>query len=161
LIVIVMGVSGSGKSTVGTLLASALGCTFLEGDAFHPAANVQKMSHGIPLTDEDRAPWLAAIRARLEDSFARGESLVIACSALKQQYRDYLSATTPVTWVYLKGSQQMIRARLEHRREHFMKAKMLASQFADLEEPSSAIVADISLTPEAIVQRLLPQLRGL
>jgi gluconokinase len=154
-----MGVSGSGKSTIGALLAADLGCTFLEGDSFHPVANIQKMSKGIPLTDQDRAPWLAAIRVRLKESFARGENLVIACSALKQQYRDYLSARTPVTWVYLKGSEEMIRSRLEHRQEHFMKAKMLASQFADLEEPTSAIVVDISPPAEAIEEQILPQLR--
>ncbi len=156
---IVMGVAGAGKTTVGRLLAKALGCPFLDGDSLHSPANIDKMAHGIPLTDGDRAPWLAAVRAHLEDAFARGKSLVIACSALKQQYRDFLAAKVPVAWVYLKGTEETIRSRLEHRREHYMKANMLASQFAVLEEPSTAIVADIAQSPELIVQRILAALR--
>jgi gluconokinase len=160
MIVMLMGVAGSGKTTIGTLLAEALGCPFLEGDLLHPPANIEKMSHGIPLTDADRAPWLAAIHARLVAAQERGQCLVVACSALKQQYRDFLSQETNITWVYLKGSQELITSRIQHRREHYMKPGMLPSQFADLEEPGDALVVDISAPPELILQKLLPQVRG-
>jgi gluconokinase len=159
MIVVVMGVSGSGKTTIGTRLAEALQCSFLEGDSLHPAANVEKMSHGIPLTDADRAPWLAAVRARILDALERCQCLIVACSALKQQYRDFLSRGTQIIWVYLKGTTEIIEPRIEHRRQHYMKAGMLPSQFADLEEPRDALVVDISLPPEVILQQLLPQLR--
>lgn len=159
MIVVVMGVAGAGKSTVGQLLAGALGCPFLDGDSLHPPTNIQKMTRGIALTDADRAPWLAAVRARLEDAFERGENLVIVCSALKRQYRDFLSADVPVTWVYLKGTKEVIRRRLEQRREHYMKANMLASQFAALEEPSDAIIVDVESPPELIAQQILAALR--
>jgi gluconokinase len=158
-IVVLMGVAGAGKTTVGRALAQALGCPFLDADSLHPLANIEKMARGIPLTDADRAPWLAAVRASLESAFAQGHNLVIACSALKQQYRDFLSARVPVIWVYLKGTEELIRSRLEHRREHFMKARMLASQFADLEEPSSAIVVDVLSPPDLIVQEILAALQ--
>jgi gluconokinase len=160
MIMVVMGVSGSGKTTIGTRLAEALQCHFLEGDSLHPAANVEKMSHGIPLTDADRAPWLAAIRAHILAAIEHGQCLVVACSALKQQYRDFLSRGTNITWVYLKGTEELITSRIQHRREHYMKAGMLPSQFADLEEPRDALVVDISLPPDVILQQLLPQLRA-
>jgi gluconokinase len=160
MIVVVMGVSGSGKTTIGTRLAEALNCSFLEGDSLHPPANIEKMSHGIPLTDADRAPWLAAIRAHIMSAIERKESLVVACSALKQQYRDFLSHGTNIIWVYLKGTQEVIEPRIEHRYAHYMKAGMLPSQFADLEEPEDALVVDISLPPEVILQQLLAQLRA-
>ena len=118
------------------------------------------MSHGIPLTDADRAPWLAAIRTHILAAIERGQCLVVACSALKQQYRDFLSQGTNIIWVYLKGTQEEIEPRLEHRQKHYMKAGMLPSQFADLEEPKDALVADISDPPEAILGQLLPQLRA-
>ena len=155
MIIIVMGVSGSGKTTVGTKLASALHCAFLEGDDLHSQANVEKMSHGIPLTDADRAPWLTAIHRRMVDAFSAGHSLVVACSALKRSYRATLAEGLPVTCVYLKGSADLIRSRLRHRAHHFMKADMLASQFADLEEPSGAITVDIAQPPDAIVEQIL------
>jgi gluconokinase len=160
MIVVVMGVSGSGKTTIGTMLAEALHCSFLEGDSLHPPANIKKMSHGIPLTDADRAPWLAAIRDHILAAREHGQCLVVACSALKQQYRDFLSRKTDITWVYLKGTEEQIRSRIQHRREHYMKAGMLPSQFADLEEPTDALVADISLPPETILRQLLAQLRA-
>jgi gluconokinase len=160
MIVVVMGVSGSGKTTIGTRVAEVLQCHFLEGDSLHPAANVEKMSHGIPLTDADRAPWLAAIRAHILAAIEHGQCLVVACSALKQQYRDFLSRGTNITWVYLKGTEELITSRIQHRREHYMKAGMLPSQFADLEEPRDALVVDISLPPDIILQQLLPQLRA-
>jgi gluconokinase len=111
------------------------------------------------LTDADRAPWLAAIHARILEVFRRGLDLVMACSALKRQYRSVLAKDVPITWVYLKGSPALIRARLEHRPGHFMKADMLASQFEALEEPDDALVVDASLPPSAIVERILAQLR--
>lgn len=160
MIVVLMGVAGSGKTTIGTMLAEALHCDFLEGDTLHPAANIEKMSRGIPLTDSDRAPWLAAIRAHILAAMERAECLVVACSALKQQYRDFLSRGIPIVWVYLKGSEELIATRIQHRRQHYMKAAMLPSQFADLEEPTDALVADISSSPEVILQKLLPQLRS-
>ncbi len=159
MIVVVMGVAGAGKTTVGRLLAQALGCPFLDGDALHPAANIEKMSAGIALSDADRAPWLAAVRARLEAAFERGENLVVACSALKQQYRDLLAAKVPVVWVYLKGTEELIRRRLQQRREHYMKAQMLPSQLAILEEPADAIVADVSASLREIAQEILRALR--
>ena len=156
--IVVMGVAGSGKTTIGTLLAQALHCSFVEGDALHPAANIQKMSRGIPLSDADREPWLAAIHARIMAAEQRGECLVVACSALKQQYRDFLDRGTHIAWVYLKGNEELIAARIAHRHEHYMKAGMLPSQFADLEEPSDALVVDISRPPEVILDDLLQQL---
>jgi carbohydrate kinase (thermoresistant glucokinase family) len=159
-IVVVMGVAGSGKTTVGTMLADAMHCAFLEGDSLHSAANVEKMSHGIPLTDADRAPWLAAIHARLLDSFTRGQCLVVGCSALKRSYRTVLADGIPITWVYLKGSAALIRSRLQHRTGHYMKADMLASQFEVLEEPSDAIIVEVTQSPGAIVEQILAELRG-
>lgn len=159
MIVVVMGVAGSGKTTIGLMLANAMGCAFLDGDSLHSGANVEKMSHGIPLTDADRAPWLAAIHARVRDASARGESLVVACSALKQSYRAVLADGVPITWVYLKGSPALIRTRLQSRASHFMKADMLDSQFAALEEPADALVADVSQPPAVIVDRILIELR--
>ena len=163
MIVVVMGVAGSGKTTIGKMLATALNCTFQEGDALHPAANIAKMSRGTPLTDEDREPWLAAIHSHIRDFVSRGEDLVVACSALKQQYRESLAIDVPITWVYLQASKDLIRSRLARRTSHFMKADMLESQFAILEEPSGVIVADASERPDVIVRQIverLPQPRG-
>ena len=159
-IVVVMGVAGAGKTTIGEMLADAIPCPFLEGDSLHPRANVEKMSRGIPLTDADRAPWLSAIHARMADVHNRGDSLVVGCSALKQSYRSVLADRLPVTFVYLKGSMELIRSRLVHRTSHFMKANMLDSQFAALEEPSDALVVDASESPAAIVERILSALRS-
>jgi gluconokinase len=158
MIIVVMGVAGSGKTTVGTMLADVMKCPFLEGDALHSPDNIDKMSHGIPLTDADRAPWLSAIHARIVDASERGQDLVVGCSALKQQYRNVLAEGVPITWVYLNGSLELIRSRVKHRPRHFMKADMLASQFAALEEPFDAVVADVSAPPGAIVQQIVTQL---
>jgi gluconokinase len=141
------------------MLANAMNCRFLEGDSLHSRENISKMRHGIPLTDADRAPWLAAIHARILNRFQRGQDLVVACSALKQRYRTVLAEGVPITWVYLKGSIELIRSRLRHRSSHFMKAEMLASQFDTLEEPSDALVVDVSAPPNVIVKRILSQLR--
>jgi gluconokinase len=159
-IVVLIGVAGSGKTTVGTMLADAMRCAFLEGDSLHSAANVEKMSHGVPLTDADRAPWLVAIHGRLLEAFTRGKCLVVGCSALKRSYRTVLAEGIPITWVYLKGAAALLRSRLHHRTGRCMKADMLASQFEGLEEPSDAVVVDISQPPAAIVERILAELRG-
>lgn len=159
MIIVVMGVSGSGKTTIGTMLADAIRCPFLEGDSLHSKENIEKMRHGIPLTDSDRVPWLAAIHTHILKFFKRGETLVVVCSALKQQYREFLTQGVPITWVYLKGSPGLIHSRMKHRPNHFMKADMLPSQFDALEEPSDAIVVDISRSPSAIVSQILGQLR--
>lgn len=158
MIIVVMGVAGSGKTTVGTMLADVMKCPFLEGDALHSPENIDKMSHGMPLTDADRAPWLSAIHARIVDASQRGQDLVVGCSALKEQYRKVLADGVPIAWVYLKGSLELIRSRVKHRPSHFMKADMLASQFAALEEPCDAVVADVSTPPRTIVQQIMTQL---
>jgi gluconokinase len=159
MIIVVMGVSGSGKTTIGTMLADAIRCPFLEGDSLHSKENVQKMRHGTPLADSDRAPWLAAIRAHILKFFKRGETLVVACSALKQQYREFLAEGIPITWVYLNGSAQIIRSRMKHRSGHFMKTGMLSSQFDALEEPSDSIVVNVLPPPSVILSEILAQLR--
>jgi gluconokinase len=151
-IVVVMGVSGAGKSTVGKLLARALGWTFVEADDYHSAANIEKMRRGIPLDDEDRRPWLEAIRHRLEDAGARGENVVLACSALKHAYQHYLAQYTPesVRYVYLVGSEELLRERLGRRTGHFMNPALLHSQFEALEPPEGAIRVDVTPSPEMI-----------
>ena len=158
MVVVVIGVAGSGKSTIGTMLAKALNCSFLEGDALHSVANIAKMSSGTPLTDDDRRPWLAAIHSRIRDFVSRGKDLVVACSALKQQYRQSLAIGVPITWVYLQASRDLIQSRLARRTSHFMKADMLDSQFKTLEEPAGAIVVDASERPDIIVSKVLPML---
>lgn len=158
MIILIMGVAGSGKTTIGTMLADALQCEFLDGDTLHPPANIERMTSGMALTDADRAPWLAAIRERLLDAARRGESLVVACSALRQSYRDYLGDGITITWVYLKGAEELIQSRLERRTGHFAKAELLASQVAALEEPSEAIVIDTALPPGVIVEQILSHL---
>jgi len=161
-ILVLMGVSGCGKTTIGAALAERLGWEFLEGDALHPPANVAKMAAGTPLQDEDRWPWLRAIAARIDDWRARGVSGVVACSALKRAYRDILIGPRgDVRLVYLQGTHDMIAQRLAARRGHFMPAGLLESQFRTLEEPHEterAIVVAIGDTPEAIVARIMEQL---
>jgi 6-phosphogluconolactonase len=159
MIVVVMGVAGAGKTTIGTMLADVLRCSFLDADALHSDTSVDAMEGGRPLTDADRAPWLAAIHSRLHDAFYRGDSLVVACSALKQSYRDVLSRGVAIVWVYLTGDADLIRSRLKARRGHFMTSNMLPAQLAALEEPTDAIVADVSAPPDAIVARILIALR--
>jgi gluconokinase len=153
----VMGVSGSGKTTVGTLLASRLGWAYAEADAFHAEANIAKMAAGRPLTDEDRAPWLAAIAAWIDERLGRNEPGVVTCSALKRKYRDVLRRPG-VMFVYLEGSQALIARRLAARHGHFFKAELLASQFADLEPPGpdeAAITVPIDGTPAEIVDAII------
>jgi gluconokinase len=150
-IVILMGVTGSGKTTVGELLAARLGWEFADADSFHPAANVEKMSRGIPLDDADRAPWLAALHSNIIEWTASGRNVVLACSALKRSYREQLEIGPEVKLVYLKGSYDLIARRLHARHGHFAGEQILAGQFADLEEPDDAIVVSVGAPPEEIV----------
>jgi gluconokinase len=155
-----MGVAGSGKTTVGRLLATQLGWEFRDADDFHPAANIAKMSAGVPLTDADRVPWLAAIRRHLEDSLSAGRSTVVTCSALRQRYRDALMADPErVHLVHLTGSFDLILGRMERRTDHFMKPGMLRSQFEALEPPADALVIDIAHTPADIVAEIRERLQ--
>jgi gluconokinase len=151
MIVIVMGVVGAGKTTVGKLLAEEMGWEFADADDFHPASNVEKIRSGIPLTDEDREPWLDLLHTRIVEWVAQGRSAVLACSALKKIYRDKLDAGPDVRFVYLKGSGVLIASRLRARHGHFANESILASQLADLEEPEGAVTVEISETPEQIV----------
>jgi gluconokinase len=154
--VIVMGVSGSGKSTIGQKLAARMDCRFYDGDDFHPAANVAKMASGLALNDEDRVEWLAALASLIRFGLEKGESGVVACSALKEKYRRVLCVDTAlVKFVYLKGSYETILARMRQREGHYMKPTMLQSQFEALEEPGSALVIDITLEPELIVEDIM------
>lgn len=155
MVVLVMGVSGSGKTTVGELLASRLGCEFADADDYHPSANVEKMRAGIALTDADRSPWLDLLRDLIRDRLASGGDLVLACSALRAAYRDQLLAADPrVRVVYLKGDHDLIRRRLTARSGHYMNPQLLDSQLATLEEPADALAFDVALAPEAIVDRI-------
>lgn len=154
-----MGVSGSGKSTVGRLLADELGWAFADADDFHPPANRAKMAAGQPLDDADRAPWLAALADLLRDHLARAAPLVLACSALKRAYRDRLAVSPEVAFVHLQGDPALIAARLAGRADHFMPAALLGSQLAALEPPVDAITADIAETPAEIVANLRRRLR--
>jgi gluconokinase len=158
MIVIVMGVVGAGKTTIGKLLASELGWHFADADDFHPQANVEKIRSGIALTDDDRRPWLEQLRSQIEAWIAEGRSGVLACSALKQSYRHELEAGPQVRFVFLKGSAELITLRLQSRHGHFANAQILTSQFADLEEPTDAVTVDTSATPHHIVAEIRQKL---
>jgi gluconokinase len=161
MVIVLMGVSGSGKTTVGKILADQLGWSFVEGDDYHPPANVEKMRAGVPLNDEDRRPWLAALRERVDRACAAGEDLVLACSALKHAYQDYLERHDPacVHYVYLHGSEELIKKRLAARKGHFMNPDLLQSQFETLEPPADAIRVDVSGSPEEVVREIRRKLR--
>jgi gluconokinase len=155
MIVVVMGVSGAGKTTIGLRLAVDLGWTFYEGDDFHSTENVEKMSRGIPLTDEDREPWLQALRNVIEGCVERKENAVLACSALKEAYRETIRGDHPeVVFVHLRADPQVIAERLSRRTGHYAKQSLLESQLAVLEEPENALSIDASGTPEEIVQEI-------
>jgi gluconokinase len=156
-VLLLMGVSGSGKTTVGALLAGKLGWPYAEADAFHSAANIAKMASGHPLTDEDRWPWLRAIRAWIDGQLARGECGVVTCSALKRAYRDVLRGPG-VQLVYLRGARELIAGRMASRHGHFFRSAMLDSQFADLEEPmpdEGVITVSVEGTPADVVDAIL------
>jgi len=158
MIIVLMGVTGSGKSTSGRLLARRLHWKFLEGDDFHPRANIEKMRRGVPLNDLDRRPWLKAIRESIRMAIDRAENAVIACSALKESYRRMLQIRGKVIFVFLKADRPLIRKRLKKRTGHFMNPALIESQFDALEEPKGALQVDAGLTPAAIVQRIRHQL---
>src|SRR3984893_10757021 len=153
-----MGASGSGKTTVGRLLASQLGWEFADGDDYHPAANVEKMRNGIPLTDADRAPWLETLRARIAGWIAAKRNAALACSALKRAYRERVRIGPGVGGVYLRGTPELLRERLRARVGHFMTERMLESQLVALEEPEDAVVIDVDRSAARIVAEILARL---
>ncbi|NEU74458.1 gluconokinase [Hassallia byssoidea VB512170] len=155
MIIIVMGVSGSGKTTIGQLLAESLHWEFRDADSFHSLENIEKMRHGIPLNDLDRMPWLLAMQQAIQHWLQENKNVVLACSALKASYRQYLLiGNEGVKLVYLKGSFELIQKRLQKRHNHFMSEKLLKSQFDTLEEPTEAISVNVSQSPEEIVQNI-------
>src|SRR5690242_10163836 len=155
-----MGVAGSGKTTVGELLAQQLGWSFYDADAFHPPENIKKMANRIPLNDVDRAPWLTALHLLISTSLRENRPAVLACSALKESYRQrLLEENDGVQIVYLKGSYDLLWSRLSHRKDHYMKPQMLQSQFETLEEPENALTLDVSMPVNALVNEILKQLQ--
>jgi gluconokinase len=155
--IIIFGVSGAGKTTVGKLLVQELGWQFLEADDFHPAANIEKMRSGRPLTDEDRWPWLDRLREQIERLLSAGENAVLACSALKRAYRDRLRVSDEVNFVFLRGDYALVEKQLRSRRGHFMNAALLQSQFDDLQEPQAdehALIVALGRAPEEIVEEI-------
>ena len=157
MIIIILGVSGAGKTTVGELLAQQLGWRFLEADDFHPPANIEKMRSGRPLNDEDRWPWLDSLREQMKRSIAAGENAVVACSALKRAYRDRLRVDGKVKFVFLHGDYALVEKRLLSRHGHFMNPDLLQSQFDDLEEPrrdEDVITIELGPAPQAMVEEI-------
>ncbi len=152
MIIVVMGVSGSGKTTVGWQLARQLGWEFADADDYHSAASVEKMRRGVPLTDADRRPWLEALRSLIANWISTERNAVLACSALKQAYRERLRVNDEVRLVYLKASHDLLSQRLRQRHDHYMKEPMLESQLATLEEPENAFAVNANETPEQIVR---------
>lgn len=156
--ILIMGVAGSGKTTIGTLLSAELGWPFYDADDFHSADNVRKMACGVALTDEDRAPWLKELQRLVSDRNQRGDKGILACSALKQRYRATLCADGKVTLVYLKAQRDLIRSRLESRGGHYMPHSLIESQFLDLEEPEDGITIDAAGQAEQIVAAIRSRL---
>jgi len=157
-IAIIMGTTGAGKTTIGTMLAAQLNWQFTDADTFHPPANIEKMSHGTPLNDADRAPWLEAMRKAILEWIGAGKNVVLACSALKRAYRDELRPGPEVRIIYLKGDYALFAERIHHRHGHFAGEGILAGQFADLEEPADAITIDAAQLPEQIVAEIRKRL---
>ena len=155
MLIIITGVSGVGKTTIGKLLSENMGWAFHEGDDYHTNVNLAKMRNGTPLTDEDRWPWLDALRTKISEIVLHEENAILSCSALKESYRMRLaSGLKDIVFVYLQGDYQLIRNRISERVGHFMSADLLASQYIDLEEPQNAIVVDAALEPMAIINYL-------
>ena len=157
MIIIVFGVSGAGKTTIGKLLAQELGWRFYEADDFHSQANIEKMHRGIPLSDGDRWPWLESLRQLIKRSLEAGENAVLACSALKRAYREPLRVSDEVKFVFLHGGYALIEKQLRQRRGHFMSPELLRSQFADLEEPKpdeDVVTIELGRTPQEIVDEI-------
>ncbi|BAY77728.1 carbohydrate kinase [Nostoc linckia NIES-25] len=155
MVIILMGVSGSGKTTIGKLLANSLGWEFSDADAFHSLKNVEKMRCGIPLTEADRIPWLRDLQIAIKNWLQENKNMVLACSALKESYRQFLAVDNErIKLVYLKGSYELIQKRLQERHNHYMSEKLLDSQFNTLEEPLDTIYIDVIETPQVIVQNI-------
>ncbi len=160
MVIVIMGITGVGKTTVGKLLAARCGMTFYDADDHHPAANVEKMRAGIPLQDSDRWPWLDRLNALLREAQQRHKSVVLACSALKVSYRERLNAgCDDVRYVLLSGEKELIRERLSTRKGHYMNPTLLDSQIATLETPADCVLLDITDTPEALAQRIVATLQ--
>ena len=158
---IVMGVSGTGKSTIGKLLSDRTGWTFYDADDFHPLTNIIKMKRGIPLNDEDRLPWLLKLKQLITNTIDSDRQGILACSALKSEYRQILqNDRSEVRFIYLRGDYDCIQSRVRQRTGHFMSSALLRSQFDTLEEPKNAIKVDVSHTPEAIVKEILERIRS-
>jgi carbohydrate kinase (thermoresistant glucokinase family) len=162
LVIVLMGVAGCGKSTTGAALSKALGWPFRDADSFHPPANIAKMSQGLPLTDDDRAPWLAAIANWIDERCEGGEPGIVSCSALKRAYRQrIIGARRGVRLVYLKGDMALIGSRLQARKHHFMPVVLLESQFATLEEPRAderPLIVSVAVSPRRVVGTILERL---
>ncbi len=156
MIIVVMGVSGCGKSTIGRMLAERLSLPFFDADDFHPQGNVSKMSRGVPLTDEDRYPWLVSLSGMLQEE-EKNKGAVLACSALKEKYREILQLGTQekISWVYLEGTEEVIRERMKKRSEHFMPDALLTSQFNTLEKPLYAHCLSIEKNPASMVDEIV------
>lgn len=157
---IVMGVSGSGKSTVGKLLSESLNCQFYDADDFHTSNNITKMSLGKPLTDSDRLPWLLKLQDIVSHTIEQQKTAVMACSALKEEYRQIISGkySQKITWIYLRGDYKTIYERIQLRQNHFLKESLLRSQFNTLEEPKNALILDVLLEPKIIIKQIVDRL---
>jgi gluconokinase len=159
MVIVIMGVTGSGKTTIGKLLAAKLGWRYLDADDFHPPANIAKMSSGRPLTDADRLPWLESLRTIVREFLERNENCVLACSALRRSYREYLLLDEHVKLVYLKGDPHVIQSRLAERQGHYMDPALLDSQFHILEEPDPETAVAITPSPDEIVRTIEERLQ--